>query len=181
MITVITAFIIDFIIGDPRTTLHPSPGWGPLSVCLRDFFYNEKSSKWEHFILGGLLVFITLLFFYNLTLAIVLILEFLPHEGANYVIQGLILSFMICPHSLAKAGRDIYNYLLRHHLRMARIKVGQIVGRDTKHLDSPEVTRATVETIAENTVDASFRPYFSSPSADCPWPSSIGQPTPSIP
>ena len=160
MITVITAFIIDFIIGDPRTTLHPVARMGAFISMLERLFYNEKSSKWEHFILGGLLVFITLLFFYNLTLAIVLILEFLPHEGANYVIQGLILSFMICPHSLAKAGRDIYNYLLRHHLRMARIKVGQIVGRDTKHLDSPEVTRATVETIAENTVDGIISPLF---------------------
>ena len=105
MITVITAFIIDFIIGDPRTTLHPVARMGAFISMLERLFYNEKSSKWEHFILGGLLVFITLLFFYNLTLAIVLILEFLPHEGANYVIQGLILSFMICPHSLAKAGR----------------------------------------------------------------------------
>lgn len=43
---------------------------------------------------------------------------------------------------------------------MARIKVGQIVGRDTKHLDSPEVTRATVETIAENTVDGIISPLF---------------------
>ena len=43
---------------------------------------------------------------------------------------------------------------------MARIKVGQIVGRDTKHLDSPEVTRATVETIAENTVDGIVSPLF---------------------
>ena len=65
--------------------------------------------------------------FLYLTLAIVLILEFLPHEGANYVIQGLILSFMICL-TAWPSGRDIYNYLLRHHLRMARIKVGQIVG-----------------------------------------------------
>ena len=160
MITVITAFIIDFIIGDPRTTLHPVALMGSFISMLERLFYNEKSSKWEHFILGGLLVFITLLFFYNLTLAIVLILEFLPHQGVNYAIQGLILSFMICPHSLAKAGRDIYNYLLRHHLRMARIKVGQIVGRDTKHLDSPEVTRATVETIAENTIDGIVSPLF---------------------
>ena len=43
---------------------------------------------------------------------------------------------------------------------MARIKVGQIVGRDTKHLDSPEVTRATVETIAENTIDGIVSPLF---------------------
>ena len=95
MITVITAFIIDFIIGDPRTTLHPVALMGSFISMLERLFYNEKSSKWEHFILGGLLVFITLLFFYNLTLAIVLILEFHPHQGVNYAIQSLNLTIKI--------------------------------------------------------------------------------------
>lgn len=40
------------------------------------------------------------------------------------------------------------------------MKVGKIVGRDTDHLDSPEVTRATVETIAENTIDGIVSPLF---------------------
>ena len=50
MITVITAFIIDFIIGDPRTTLHPVALMGSFINMLERLFYNEKSSKWEHFI-----------------------------------------------------------------------------------------------------------------------------------
>ena len=59
-----------------------------------------------------------------------------------------------------KAGREVYRYLVRHHLRIAQLKVGKIVGRDTDHLDSPEVTRATVETIAENTIDGIVSPLF---------------------
>ena len=127
---------------------------------LERLFYNEKSTKWEHFILGGLTVVITLLFVYNITLVLVLALEFLPNEHWSYIIQGVLLSFMICPRSLAKAGREVYRYLVRHHLRIAQLKVGKIVGRDTDHLDSPEVTRATVETIAENTVDGIVSPLF---------------------
>ena len=45
----------------------------------------------------------------------------------------------------------------------ARIKVGWIVGRDTKNLDQANITRATVETIAENIVDGIISPlcyYF---------------------
>ena len=65
---------------------------------------------------------------------------------------------------------------------MARIKVGQIVGRDTKHLDSPEVTRATVETIAENTVDGIISPLFFFALGGLPLGRRLfGRPTPSIP
>lgn len=35
-----------------------------------------------------------------------------------------------------------------------------IVGRDTGHLDSPEIVRGTVETVAENIVDAIISPLF---------------------
>ena len=42
MITVITAFIIDFIIGDPRTTLHPVARMGAFISMLERLFYNEK-------------------------------------------------------------------------------------------------------------------------------------------
>ena len=160
MITVLTAFIVDFIIGDPHTKLHPVALIGRWISLLERLFYNEKSTKWEHFILGGLTVVITLLFVYNITLVLVLALEFLPNEHWSYIIQGVLLSFMICPRSLAKAGREVYRYLARHHLRIAQLKVGKIVGRDTDHLDSPEVTRATVETIAENTVDGIVSPLF---------------------
>ena len=34
------------------------------------------------------------------------------------------------------------------------------MGRDTEDLDESEITRATVETIAENTVDGIIAPFF---------------------
>ena len=47
-------------------------------------------------------------------------------------------------------------------MEQARFKVGWIVGRDTQRLDEREVTRATVETVAENIVDGIISPlvYF---------------------
>ena len=126
-------------------------------------------------------VVITLLFVYNITLALVLALEFLPNEHWSYIIQGILLSFMICPRSLAKAGREVYRYLVRHHLRIAQLKVGKIVGRDTDHLDSPEVTRATVETIAENTIDGIVSPLFFFAIGGLPLAVVYRAPIPSIP
>jgi len=65
---------------------------------------------------------------------------------------------MISPGGLAKAGKEIYNLLSRDKLPEARRAVGMIVGRDTDKLEEPEIVRATVETIAENTVDGVIAP-----------------------
>jgi adenosylcobinamide-phosphate synthase len=45
-------------------------------------------------------------------------------------------------------------------MEQARYKVGWIVGRDTASLTTAEVTRATVETVAENIVDGIISPLF---------------------
>ena len=45
-------------------------------------------------------------------------------------------------------------------IEKARVQVSYIVGRDTTHLDEGEIIRATVETVAENTVDGIIAPMF---------------------
>lgn len=160
MITTITAFIVDFLIGDPQTKWHPVALIGRWITLMENLFYSEKSSKWQHYFLGAITVIVTLLLCYNLTLMIVLALDFLPSSLASHIIQGILLSFTFCPHSLAKAGKSVYRYLRYHRLHLARRQVGMIVGRDTENLDSAEVTRATVETIAENTIDGIVSPLF---------------------
>ncbi|XAW88313.1 adenosylcobinamide-phosphate synthase CbiB [Vibrio sp. CDRSL-10 TSBA] len=48
----------------------------------------------------------------------------------------------------------------RGDIAEARIKLSYIVGRDTRSLDKDKITRATVETVAENTVDGIIAPLF---------------------
>ena len=50
--------------------------------------------------------------------------------------------------------------LRKGDLQEARRKVGWIVGRDTTELDESEITRATIETVAENTVDGIISPLL---------------------
>lgn len=54
----------------------------------------------------------------------------------------------------------VYQPLVEGELAEARKYTGYIVGRDTDMLDEPELTRATVETVAENTVDAVLSPLL---------------------
>ena len=54
----------------------------------------------------------------------------------------------------------IYEVLKTKDIEKARVQVSYIVGRDTTHLDEGEIIRATVETVAENTVDGIIAPMF---------------------
>ncbi|MBC8285220.1 MAG: cobalamin biosynthesis protein CobD, partial [Nitrospinae bacterium] len=51
-------------------------------------------------------------------------------------------------------------FLKKGKLQEARISLSRIVGRDTQNLNEDEIVRATVETIAESTVDGIIAPLF---------------------
>lgn len=160
MLTGIIAFLIDTIIGDPRTKYHPVVLMGKLIALLEHCFYRADDSDNKKFVMGIMLVIITLLISYEVAAAIMLLSYQLPFSWGSAAVGGLLLSFTISPNSLAKAGKGIYALLIMGELTEAREKVGWIVGRDTKDLDDAEIVRATIETIAENTVDGIIAPLF---------------------
>ena len=73
-------------------------------------------------------------------------------------------SFLIYTTLATKCLKDeavkIYELLKTKDIEKARVQVSYIVGRDTTHLDEGEIIRATVETVAENTVDGIIAPMF---------------------
>lgn len=160
MLTGIIAFFIDTIIGDPRTKYHPVVLMGKLIALLERCFYRADDSDNKKFIMGIMLVIITLLISYEVAAAIMMLSYKIPFSWGSAAVGGLLLSFTISPNSLAKAGKGIYALLIMGELMEAREKVGWIVGRDTKDLDDAEIARATIETIAENTVDGIIAPLF---------------------
>lgn len=160
MLTGIIAFLIDTIIGDPRTKYHPVVLMGKLIALLEHCFYRADDSDNKKFVMGIMLVIITLLISYEVAAAIMMLSYQLPFSWGSAAVGGLLLSFTISPNSLAKAGKGIYALLIMGELTEAREKVGWIVGRDTKDLDDAEIARATIETIAENTVDGIIAPLF---------------------
>lgn len=72
---------------------------------------------------------------------------------------GLIFS-TLAVRSLADAAEEIRRALEDGDLELARQKLSLIVGRDTEGLPQAEIIRGTVETIAENIVDAVVSPLF---------------------
>lgn len=160
MLTAILAFFIDTVIGDPNSRWHPVVLMGKLIGGLERLFYRAEDSDGKKYAMGAMLVLITLLVTYEAAAAIMMLSYHIPWEWGTTVVGALLLAFTISPKSLAKAGKGIYTLLLLGELEEARKKVGWIVGRDTEELTDAEIARATVETIAENTVDGIIAPLF---------------------
>ncbi|NPD04110.1 cobalamin biosynthesis protein [Nocardioides sp. zg-1308] len=60
--------------------------------------------------------------------------------------------------SLGREARAVHDLLASGDLPGARQRLTHLVGRDPTHLDAAEVSRATVESVAENTSDAVVAP-----------------------
>lgn len=160
MIVAVVAFLIDAVIGDPRSKFHPVVLIGNLISFLEKLLLRENDRPLRKVLKGGVLVYAVIIIVMLIGMGIELATLEIPNLAAQIFIQALVLSFMITPKSLGKEGYDIYLLLETDHLDYARKKVSWIVGRDTENLNEAEVTRATVETVSENTVDGIISPLF---------------------
>ena len=78
---------------------------------------------------------------------------------------GLALQMLWCGQALAAKGlaqesSNVYKELAKGDLPAARMAVARIVGRDTQNLTAAGVTRAAVETVAENASDGVIAPLL---------------------
>ena len=152
----ISAIILDLLIGDPRWFPHPVVYMGKLIMVLekvlRRLVTNER--------VGGIILLV-------LTVSITVGLAFALLKVAYAVSPCLgfavavILSWScIAARSLHRESRLVAYALGMGDLAAARRYLSNIVGRDTAELDEPEIWRATVETVAENTSDGVIAPLF---------------------
>jgi adenosylcobinamide-phosphate synthase len=154
------ALLFDTALGDPRSGLHPVALIGGLIAELEKKLLVLGDSAIRKKINGFLLVLAVLSVSYGAVWWIVLWLELYLPPAVVMALEALMLSFTISPRSLTQAGMDIRASLLSGDMTEARRQVGYIVGRDTHNLNEREITRATVETMAENIVDGIISPLF---------------------
>lgn len=155
----IGAFILDRIIGDPNVSWHPVVLIGKYISFVESWLLKEQDSGARKRVNGLLLLIIVVGTVYTIT-ELLTKAAYFNFGSWGIVFEMLCISFTISPTALAKAGREIATYLACQDMENARLKVGWIVGRDTANLDESEVSRATIETIAENITDGILSPLF---------------------
>ncbi len=106
----ILAFLLDSLIGDPRSRFHPVVLIGQLIAGLEKMLYPSGGSSRRKFFSGFILMLLVLIVSYTVT---AVILYGVARFNVPYLAMGveaLILSFMISPRNLAEAGREIQTY-----------------------------------------------------------------------
>ncbi len=153
------AFLLDCLLGDPKGKWHPVVGIGRIITFFENRLYRAQDTDEAKLIKGGWLTAGTLCAA-AAAAAVLLWLSTLVGWYWYLCMQIVLLYCTIAPRSLAEAGLELYHLLQKNDILEARRKVGWIVGRDTQDLDEGEITRATIETVAENIVDGIISPLF---------------------
>jgi adenosylcobinamide-phosphate synthase len=158
LIMLLCAIILDWLLGDPRWLLHP------VIIIGRWISYWEKRlldrAQHQHQRRNGvvLMLIVTLSTFF-IVWGLVATAHWI-HPWFGYALNTWLISTTIAIKGLKDAALLVYKPLSRGDIPEARKYTGYIVGRDTDELDEQELSRATVETVAENTVDAVVSPVF---------------------
>jgi adenosylcobinamide-phosphate synthase len=136
---------LDLALGDPRWMPHPVRGIGWL-ISRSEHIWRGAGLPLR---LGGVLLCGSVVF---ITTCVVWLT--LPWANVYWIYSFLALR------SLDAESNVVVRSLQGGDIKQARSQLAMIVGRDTKHLDEPEILRAVIETVSENMSDGVVAPLL---------------------
>lgn len=155
-LTILLAFILDLFLGDPRFLPHPIR-WMGWAIARWEPYYRSRTTRLKK---GGML-FTTVMVATTWCLSFLLVkAAYLCSPWIGGILEIVMVYFCLATRSLQDAARMVEKELRNNDLLAARRRVAMIVGRETDRLDEEEVSRAAVETVAENLVDGITAPLF---------------------
>ena len=156
-------FILDRIIGDPMNFPHPIRLIGSLIAFfdkkLLGDVENKERKPGRETIYGLVMCILTITLTAFITAAVV-ISAYKLHIALGIAVEAVLTCYILAAKSLKDESMKVHTELMKGTIESARYAVSMIVGRDTKSLDEAGITRATVETIAENTSDGVIAPLI---------------------
>jgi len=157
---VLGGFVLDAIFGDPAWLPHPVVYMGKAISRLEKFLRARLPKTSQGELLGGAVVA------FCLPVGTLLLTGFVCWGAARiHPLLGLAVQMFWCGQALAAKGlvqesMNVYRELVKDDLPAARKAVSRIVGRDTEALTAEGVTKAAVETVAENASDGVIAPLL---------------------
>ncbi len=142
------AVLLDVLVGDPHWLPHPVVAIGKGIRALETVLRTRcRKLRMAGVVLGGTVVVVSAAVAWSLSLI-------------HPAIEVYLLFAALAPRCLGDEARKVYRSLVGGTLEQARLQVSMLVGRDTAELDASQVTKATVETVAENTTDGVIAPLL---------------------
>lgn len=154
-------FLLDLILGDPHFLPHPVRLIGKLIINTEKrlrMYKGENSAKTELFC-GSILVLIVSVTVTAVS-ACILFLSYHIHPYAGMAIETVMTYQLLAAKCLKDESMKVFDCLQDNDLAKVRIALSMIVGRDTQCLDVEGITKAAIETVAENTSDGVIAPMI---------------------
>lgn len=162
----IAGFVLDLLIGDPHFIPHPVRLIGSLISSLDkrlncDAGYNSSEKKLNliKYKRGMLLAFAVIFATFAMSV-IIIVAAYSINLYAGVIAEAVMTWQILATKCLRVESMRVYDALRTDGVDAGRRAVSMIVGRDTSVLDAAGVTRAAVETIAENTSDGVIAPML---------------------
>ena len=138
----VIGFVLDLLIGDPRWLYHPICVIGNLIAVLEKAIRKIFPKNHGGELTGGFLIVVLVCLF------------------SGGVLEVFWCYQLLATRSLKDESMKVYDRLKNGTLDEARYAVSMIVGRDTRELTETGVTKAAVETVAENASDGVIAPML---------------------
>ena len=153
-------FILDLMIGDPRWLYHPVCLIGNLIAFLEKILRKifPKTDKGE--LAAGIVEVILVCLLSGGIPFLILHILYGISVWAGFALETFWCYQLLATKSLKTESMKVYDRLKNGTLDEARYAVSMIVGRDTQSLTEEGVTKAAVETVAENASDGVIAPMF---------------------
>jgi len=154
------ALVLDAALGDPdwlwRRYPHPAVMMGWL-VGRMDQAFNRSDRELVRRIAGVLSLAVLIALAAVAAILLDAVLAFIPFGS---LIEIAVVAILLAQRSLHDHVRHVYDAFAEGQLPSARRAVALIVGRDPESLDEAGVSRAAIETTAENFSDGVVAPAF---------------------
>jgi adenosylcobinamide-phosphate synthase len=147
----VAGVVADWVVGDPRRG-HPVAGFGAVAAALERRWWRPSRSTGVAYVMvlaGGAGVAVAVA---DRALA--------RRPVARMLLRGVVTWSALGGRSLAEAARRLAGAVRDGDLEAARELAPTLVGRDPGGLDGPELCRAALESVAENTADAVVGPLL---------------------
>lgn len=153
-------FLLDQLLGDPHWLYHPVRLIGALIKGLEKPLRKIAGDGEKRLFLNGILLAVTVcgitaFFSWGIIRAAGLI-----SSGLERAVSVILCYQLLAVRSLRTESMKVYEALKEGDIQEARKAVSMIVGRDTERLNETGITKAAVETVAENTSDGVTAPLF---------------------
>jgi adenosylcobinamide-phosphate synthase len=152
---VAAALLLDALFGEPPEPLHPTVWMGRTISAFEREALGSKNPPARYLAGVALALFIP-------TLIFVLVRRMLnpaPRQ-LQWIFEAALISTALSMRGLAEAAAAVERELRAGDLERACASASEMVSRDTVGLPPPEVARAAVESVAENTSDGVIAPML---------------------